>query len=344
VDIDRFLAENRTTWDRLDDLTVRARALSGAEIGELSRLHQRAAGQLAYAQAHFSDPELKASLTARLAASGAALYGARRSTWRAIGNFFWVTVPFEAWRSRWFLLVSASAMFLPALAVGTWLAHSHAALNALAPAAVRQAYVSHDFANYYSAEPSAQFATQVYTNNIVVALEAFAGGITGGLLTLYALFNNGMNLGVAGGLFYAAHRPAEFWGLITPHGLLELSSVVLAGGAGLRLGWALINPGDRPRPRALVDEGRAAFTLALTTVITLAVSGMIEGFVTGSKLPTVARVGTGVAVEVAFLSWLVLCGRTARRYGPTTGPLGPAPPPSPAAPARYSRPAALIPR
>ena len=221
------------------------------------------------------------------------------------------------------MLASAVTMLLPALAIGTWLAHSHAALDAVAPAAVRQAYVSHDFANYYSSEPSADFATQVYTNNVIVALEAFAGGITGGVLTLYALFENGVNLGVAGGLFYAAHRPAEFWGLITPHGLLELSSVVLAGGAGLRLGWALISPGDRPRSRALAEEGRHAFPLALTTVVTLAVSGMIEGFVTGSKLPTLARVGTGAGVEVAFLGWLVLCSRSARRY---------------------SRPAALIPR
>jgi uncharacterized membrane protein SpoIIM required for sporulation len=113
-------------------------------------------------------------------------------------------------------------------------------------------------------------------------------------------------------MFYAAHHPGEFWGLITPHGMLELSSVVLAGGAGLRLGWALISPGDRPRSRALVDEARSAIVLVLGTVLTLAVSGVIEGFVTGSTLPTAARVGTGIIVEVAFLSWVVLCGRAAR--------------------------------
>jgi uncharacterized membrane protein SpoIIM required for sporulation len=312
VDIDQFLADNRATWDRLAELTSRPKKLSAGEVRELGRLHQRAAGQLAYAQAHFADPDVKASLTSRVAASGAVLYGTRRFTWRTIGRFFSVDFPLSVWEARWFLLVSATALFLPAVVLGTWVAHSHAALDALAPAAVREAYVNHDFAGYYSSEPSAEFATQVYTNNVIVTFEAFAGGITFGLLTLVALVVNGANVGSAAGMFYAAHHPGEFWGLITPHGLLELSSVVLAGGAGLRLGWALISPGDRPRGRALTEEARRAVVLVLGTVLTLAVSGVIEGFVTGSALPTDARVGIGVAVEVAFLSWVVLCGRAAR--------------------------------
>jgi uncharacterized membrane protein SpoIIM required for sporulation len=341
VDIDHFLADNRATWDRLAELTARPKKLSADEVRELSRLHQRAAGQLAYAQAHFADPDVKASLTSRVAASGAVLYGARRSTWRTIGRFFSVVFPVTVWQTRWFLLVSATALFLPAIVLGTWVAHSHAALDALAPAAVRESYVNHDFASYYSSEPSVDFASQVYTNNVLVSFEAFAGGIAFGLLTLVALFVNGANLGAAAGMFYAAHHPGEFWGLITPHGLLELSSVVLAGGAGLRLGWALISPGDRPRSQALTQEARGAIVLVLGTVFTLAVSGAIEGFVTGSRLPTAARVGIGVAVELAFLAWVVLCSRAAR-----AGPLVPQGPnyqsPGPTgSPGSQSRPEAL---
>jgi uncharacterized membrane protein SpoIIM required for sporulation len=313
VDIDHFLADNRATWDRLAELTSRPKKLSGDEVRELSRLHQRASGHLAYAQAHFADPDVKASLTSRVAASGAVLYGTRRLTWRTIGRFFSVTFPVTVWGSRWFLLISATALLLPAVVLGTWTAHSHTALDAIAPAAVREAYVNHDFASYYSSEPSVEFASHVFTNNVIVSCEAFAGGIAFGLLTLVALFVNGANLGGAAGMFYAAHHPGEFWGLITPHGLLELSSVVLAGGAGLRLGWALISPGDRPRVRALAEEARSSIVLVLGTVFTLAISGTIEGFVTGSTLPTAARVGIGIAVEVAFLTWVVLCGRAARR-------------------------------
>ena len=70
--------------------------------------------------------------------------------------------------------------------------------------------------------------------------------------------------------------------------------------------------GDRPRVRALAEEARGSIVLVLGTVFTLAISGTIEGFVTGSTLPTAARVGIGIAVEVAFLAWVVLCGRAAR--------------------------------
>jgi uncharacterized membrane protein SpoIIM required for sporulation len=311
VDIDRFLAENRATWDRLGDLTSRPKDLSGEEVRELNRLYQRASGQLAYAQSQFADPDLKAALTNRAAQAAAVLYGTRRHTWRTIGRFFSVTFPLAVWELRWFVLTSALMFFLPAVVLGTWVAHSHAAFDLIAPPAVREAYVNHDFASYYSSQPSVDFASTVYTNNVIVTAEAFGGGITFGIYTVVALFSNGVNIGAAAGMFYAAHRPAEFWGLITPHGLLECSSVVLAGAAGLRLGWTLIDPGDRTRPRALADEGPRAVTLVLGTVLTLAVSGAIEGFVTGSALPTAVRVGIGVSVEIVFLLWVILCGRAA---------------------------------
>ena len=311
MDIDRFVAENRSTWDRLGELTERVNKLSGDEVRELTRLYQRTSGHLAFAQAHFADPNLKAFLTNRVAQTAGALYGAHRRTWRTFFRFFSETFPLAVWELRWFVLASALIFLLPALVVGTWIAHSPAAFNVVAPAAVREAYLHHDFAAYYSSQPSVDFATEVYWNNVLVTFEAFAGGITFGLFTVYALFSNGLNLGVAGGLFYAAHRPGEFWGLITPHGLIECSSVVLAGAAGLRIGWTLIDPGDRPRARALSEEGPRATVLVLGTVLTLAVAGTIEGFVTGSTLPTAVRVGIGVSVEIAFLTWVVIRGRGA---------------------------------
>ncbi len=97
--------------------------------------------------------------------------------------------------------------------------------------------------------------------------------------------------------------------------------MIIAGGAGLSLGWALIDPGDRRRREALAEAGRRAIVLILGTVITLAVAGTIEGFVTGSALPTAARVGIGVVVEVAFLAYAVGCGRVAHKKG-LTGAIG----------------------
>ena len=168
---------------------------------------------------------------------------------------------------------------------GAWIANSDAALDASGPEAVRAAYVEEDFASYYSSAPASQFAAEVTFNNIQVSITAFALGILACVGTAAILVFNGANVGVAGGLFAAVGEPGKFWGLILPHGLLEITAVIVAGGAGLRLGWALIDPGDRTRGRALTEEGRRSVIVILGLVFAFVTAGLIEGFVTGSPLP-----------------------------------------------------------
>jgi hypothetical protein len=108
-----------------------------------------------------------------------------------------------------------------------------------------------------------------------------------------------------------------FFGLISPHGLLELTAVFVAAGVGLRMGWSWVDPGPLPRSRALAASGREAITVALGLVVVLAVSGVIEAFVTPSPLPTWARVGIGVLAEAAFLTYVIRFGRRAVRAGET---------------------------
>ena len=106
-----------------------------------------------------------------------------------------------------------------------------------------------------------------------------------------------------------------FFGLITPHGLLELTAVFIAGGAGIRLGWQIIAPGPRPRSVALAEEGRSTLTIALGLVVVLLVSGVVEAFVTPSGLPTWARIALGATVWIGFLSYVTVFGRRADRVG-----------------------------
>ena len=325
MDIDRFIASNEADWKRLESLSHRAHRdvgrLDERELDEFIRLYQRTSTHLSYSQTNFANPGLSLRLSQLVAASGAVIYGTRPRTIRAFKHFVTVTFPAALWHIRRAVLVSALLTFVPALAVGVWLAHSPRAVEASAPAAVRQAYVNHDFSDYYRSEPAAAFATTVYTNNVKVAIVAFAAGILVCVVTAYLLVSNGLNLGLAAGLFAAAGQSSKFWGLILPHGLIELTSVVIAGAAGLRLGWAIIDPGDRPRLAALTDEGRRAVVVVFGTVFTLLAAGLIEGFVTGSSLATWLRVGIGVVVETAFLAYVFVCGRSAVALG-YTGAVG----------------------
>lgn len=342
MDVDQFVAANEAAWRRLAVLTGQARRirdLTPAELDELVALYQRTSSQLSHARHAYADPGLTGRLTRLVADANGVVYGRRPRTLRSIGRFFTESFPAAVWHDRWFVVVSAAIFFVPALIFGAWLGTSDRAVEVTAPEEVREAYIEEDFEDYYSSEPAGQFATEVTVNNIQVAILAFALGVFFCVGTVYVLASNGVFLGVAAGLFVHAGQADRFFGLILPHGLLELSAIVVAGAAGLRLGWAIIDPGDRSRAAALAEEGRRAVVIVLGLFVVFITAGLIEGFVTGSGLSTWFRVGVGVLAEAGFVLWIVGYGRPAASRG-RTGLLGegehrtweddePPPPPAP---------------
>jgi uncharacterized membrane protein SpoIIM required for sporulation len=233
-----------------------------------------------------------------------------------VSRFFLRSFPAALYRTRWWWLATAAASVLVAVLVGAWVAGDPQVQAAVAaPDDVRQ-LVEHDFASYYSENAAGGFAAKVWTNNAWVAAQCIAFGVLG-LPVLWVLFQNALNVGLVGGLMAANDRLDLFFGLILPHGILELTAVFVAAGTGLRLFWAWVDPGPRPRLRALGEEGRAAAAVVLGLVVVLAVSGVIEAFVTPSGLPTWARIAVGVAAEAGFLTYVFTLGRRADLAGET---------------------------
>ncbi len=325
MDLDGFIERNRPTWDRLQELTRRAGrepgALDADELDELVRLHLRVSSQLSTARTHLADPELAAYLSALVGRSTAVVHGSRPRTWATIWHATTRAFPAAVWHDRRPILVSTAVFMIAALAAGIWLATTPAAVEAALPAEAREAYLETEFEEYYSAEPGTTFFARVFTNNFRVGATAFGSGIAFGIPTLFILGSNGLNVGLAGGLFHGAGEATRFWTLILPHGLLELTAVFIAGGAGLRLGWAIIAPGDRRRADSLADAGRRSVVIALGLVLVFLVAGLIEGYVTGQPWSATVRVGIGAGVWAAFLAWVVVAGRGAARAG-FTGALG----------------------
>jgi uncharacterized membrane protein SpoIIM required for sporulation len=315
VDVDAFAAAHQAEWDRLDKLVAGRRRLTGAEVDELVAAYQRTATQLSELRSAGQDPALVARLSTRLARARAAVTGAHTPSWQAVGRFAVVSFPAMAYRARWWWLATAAGSLLVALIMGAWIARSPGVQAGLLPRSQAASLVNHEFRNYYSQYAATSFAAKVWTNNVWVAAETLISGILLGIPTVVILFFNAANIGVDGGLLAAHGRSAEFFALILPHGMLELSAVFLAAAAGLRLGWTIIDPGPRPRGRALAEEGRGTVTIALGLIVVLAVSGVIEAFVTPSPLATWARIAIGGAAEAAFLSYVLILGRRAARAG-----------------------------
>jgi uncharacterized membrane protein SpoIIM required for sporulation len=321
VDVDAFITANRDTWERLDVLVARARGdvrrLDAAALDELVRLHLRTSSHLSTVRTHLGDADLAAYLSVLVARSSAVVHGTRARSWRSVATAIGRTFPAAVWHLRAHVVVATVAFLGVALVAGAWLATSPRAVDAALPEPLRTAYVEDDFEAYYSDQPAAVFGAQVFTNNARVGALAFAVGIAWGVPTLYVLALNGVNVGIAAGVFHDAGEAARFYGLILPHGLLELTAVFIAGGAGLALGWTLLTPGDRLRRDALAEQGRRAIVVVLGLVLVFAVSGVLEAYVTPAGVPTWLRVATGAAVWAAFCAWIVVVGRRAAAVGLT---------------------------
>jgi uncharacterized membrane protein SpoIIM required for sporulation len=150
----------------------------------------------------------------------------------------------------------------------------------------------------------------ILVNNLEVGLLSFAGGVVFGLGSAYVLAMNGLALGAMAGLCQQYGLSLAFWSFVAPHGAIELSVIVIAGGAGLMLGWALLHPGPRNRAEALSTAAMRAVKLLVGCLPLLVLAGLIEGFLSPSAAPPEVKLAVGLLTGVALHSFLLAGGRT----------------------------------
>ena len=187
MDLDAFVATHQGSWNRLAELSSRARKLSTMdprELDELVALHQRVGSHLAQARVRFrADDALVDRLTYLVADSHGVLHGRRKIDVRAaVSRFLAITFPAAVWNIRWCIAASALLMLVPWAVMQVWIGISPDAFDLTTDPATRAAYIETDFENYYSSQPAQNFAGQVFLNNVRVGILAFAAGIAAGLL------------------------------------------------------------------------------------------------------------------------------------------------------------------
>jgi uncharacterized membrane protein SpoIIM required for sporulation len=314
MDVEAFVSVHQPQWDRLALLTRRQRRLTGTEADELVLLYQRVGTHLSALRAGGADPVTVGRLSGLIADARGAVTGVQAPVWRDISRYFLVSFPAALYASRrWWLTIGLLFYLVTAWIAWRIIAHPEVLDSVGTPAQIQQ-LVDKDFASYYSANPAQDFALQVWINNATISAAVLAVGI---LLvpTMFVLWSNAENLGLVAGVMIGHDRANVFFGLITPHGLLELTAVFVASAAGLRLGWSWIAPGPRTRMQALAQTGRATVGMAIGLAVILLITGMIEAFVTPSPLPTAVRVGIGVLAEAGFFVYVFTLGRRAAKAG-----------------------------
>jgi len=314
VNLDRFVADRVESWRELEGLVGAAKGrterLGATRARRLGALYRSSAADLAVARRAFPGHPTVAALEQRVSAARHLVYRAptrRESVVYFFKRGYWQTV----WERPLFLALSAALLFGSALLAGVWADRAPGAAAGLVPGAyqaVTQPRPHGSDLRLPEAQRSAM-ASQIFTNNIRVTFLALAAGVTAGLGTALVLLLNGVQLGVVGGLAVGTGNGPVFFELVTAHGLLELSCIVVAGAAGMRLGWALVAPGRRTRSESMRREGRKAVSIVLGTTPWLVLAGLVEGFLTPSGLTVADAVAIGAPLAVAYWALVVALGR-----------------------------------
>jgi uncharacterized membrane protein SpoIIM required for sporulation len=313
-----FVERRTAAWSELDTLMRRAsrrglRRLQPEDVEQIGRLYRAVTSDLAYATGRGYDVRLIAYLNRLVARAHAYVYGGAATTgWQRIAQFYTQSFPRE-FRCSFAYIGICAAITIIAAVVAYVLVRAHpgdayALLpDQLIPAQIRKSLHDSNFAFDPSTSPAV--ASAIITNNIRVAIMAFAGCVTLGVLTLWIILFNGLMLGGVGALFANAGFGTDFWATVAPHGVIELTAIQIAGGAGLLISAGILAPGRLRRRDAIAAAARRAGVLIAGVASMLLAAGTIEGFFSPLRLPASDRIAVGVVTAIALIGYFGFAGR-----------------------------------
>ncbi len=312
MNLARFQADRNEAWSELGRLVTAAKGrpqrLDPDELLRAGALYRSVVADLARVRHHFpGDPVTRRLET--LAVQGRQLIYESEFRRFRIARFL-ATGYWQLIASRPVpLLVAALLLMGPAALAWTWAIASPEEAVSLVPAQFQGALQPgpEGTDQMMSGAEQTAFSAFLITNNSIVAMLSFAAGIAFCVGAVYVLVNNGVVLGAVGGLLVGGGNGRFFVELVAAHGVLELSAIVVSAAAGLRMGWALVDPGPRTRRAAVVEEARASVLILLGTLPWIGVAGIIEAFVSRSGFEATPMVVVGLVV--GGLYWFLMWSR-----------------------------------
>ena len=312
MNLDAFVRSRQPAWAELDGLVRRSRGrperLGPEGVRRLGALYRGAVADLARGRrASPSDPAVRGleDLVNRARATIYAAPGRRGSARDYFARGYW-----QAVHERRRIVLLAWALLLGSTVLATaWAVHDPGAAAGVVPGSLAGGGGGPHRAIGLAAGQAAALSVSIFTNNIGVTFSSFASGIALGIAPAFFLLYNGLLLGAVAGIASSAGHTADVIELIAPHGVLELSCIAVSAAAGMRMGWALVEPGSLKRTEALALEAPRAVLLVLGTAPWLVLAGLVEGFVTPHHLPLLPAVAIGVGLAAPYWALVARLGR-----------------------------------
>ncbi len=318
-----FAARRQRDWEQLDAVvrTVQARGLGRLmpeQIAQLSPLYRDVCADLSRAQGSRYSAPLVDYLQGLTAAAHTVLYGYGRGRWAIPGvGSGGLRLALDAFpravRRHWVAMVIAFLLFFVPFFAGLFatLDDPSFAVRIVPEEQLRplvEAY-KEGFSSGRGAGLDAAMAGFYVNNNVGIALRCFATGFFFGIGSAFYLVENGLVTGAIMGYVAANGAGDNILTFVVGHGSLELGAIVLAGGAGLSLGWSIVAPGERTRIASLQATAQSVVTVVLGAAVMLFMAAAVEGFWSSSSLPSVVKRSVGALMFLLVMSYIVFAGR-----------------------------------
>ena len=315
---DEFVAARKPAWDELDTLLAKKHLLHKLPPTSISRaasLYREICSDLMRARASGYTSDVIDLLDSLAARTSSAMYS--RSPYRLPGLWELVATgfPSSVRRNARFVALAAALFVLPGLLGFAGALRSRGfAIQIMSESMVAQMEKSYSELGHGRDEGADSMMASFYVyNNIGIAFRCFATGILFGLGSMFFLVYNGLSIGVVAGAVTAAGHGRNLFTFIAGHGAFELTAIVISGAAGMAMGYALVNTGQRSRWASLRAQAGDLFRMIMGAALMLLVAAFIEGFWSPSSILPPVKWGAAFLLHILVFAYLLFAGRSSDR-------------------------------
>ena len=289
---DQFIKKHSSSWTTLKN-TVELldkkgmTKLESKQLRQFLHLFRQTSHQLAYARTHFPNSDVVMYLNALVGRAHNHIYAVKKNSFSEV--FYYIRYGFAKQAKKLSsYIITSFLIFLVGFGISMILVKVNPQSSSyfLPQSMIDSIDWNMDTSNQWDYPLMSSY---IMINNISVSLRAFAFGITLGLGTIYILFSNGALLGALTGLVYHFGAPLNYWSLILPHGVIELTAIFISGGAGLIVARSILIPNEYSRKHSIIKASKEAVSLMLGVAFLLVIAGIIEGFFTPLNISPLSK-------------------------------------------------------